>query len=434
MQATLETISTLERRLKVSLPMQDVNSEVDSRLRRMARTAKIHGFRPGKVPYKLVQQQYGGQIRQEVLGDILQKTFGEAIRQKNLRVAGLPRFEPSAEPKGNETFEYSATFEIYPEVKIGELASTSIKRPALTIGDAEIDKTVDVLRKQRVTYEPVERAAAKGDRVLLDFEGKRDGQVFEGGSGKDHMALIGEKRYIDEFENNLVGLKKGDHKSFEVTFPAGYHSSELAGKQVSFEVSVKEVAQANLPALDSAFAKALGIADGDVARLKDDVRTNLTREVERRIQARVKDQVMRVLHDSAQIEVPKTLVEMEINRLKGEMFENLKARGMKQEADLPRELFENDAKRRVTLGLIIAELVRTQNLQAKPEQLKELVAQHAQSYENPSEVVQWYYQSPDRLREVESLALENNVVQWVLSVARAEDVTVEFDELMGNRT
>ncbi|MFN0315252.1 MAG: trigger factor [Burkholderiales bacterium] len=434
MQATLETISTLERRLKVSLPMQDVNSEVDSRLRRMARTAKIHGFRPGKVPYKLVQQQYGGQIRQEVLGDILQKTFGEAVRQKNLRVAGLPRFEPSAEPKGDETFEYSAIFEIYPEVKIGELASTGIKRPSLVIGDAEIGKTVEVLRKQRVTYEPVERPAAKGDRVLLDFEGKRDGQTFAGATGKDHMALIGEKRYVEEFENNLVGLKKGDHKHFDVTFPADYHSAELAGKLVSFDVNVKEVAQANLPALDAEFAKALGIPDGDLARLKEDVKTNLTREVERRIQARVKDQVMRLLHDCAQIEVPKTLVEMEINRLVGEMLENLKSRGMKQETQLPRELFETDARRRVTLGLIIAELVRTQDLQAKPEQLKELVAQHAQSYENPSEVVQWYYQSPDRLREVESLALENNVVQWILSVAKVEDVAVEFDELMGNRT
>ncbi|MSQ58285.1 MAG: trigger factor [Betaproteobacteria bacterium] len=434
MQATLETISTLERRLKVSLPMQDVNSEVDSRLRRMARTAKIHGFRPGKVPYKLVQQQYGGQIRQEVLGDILQKTFGEAVRQKNLRVAGLPRFEPSAEPKGEETFEYSATFEIYPEVKIGELTSTGIKRPVLAVGDSEIDKTIEVLRKQRVTYQPVERGAAKGDRVLLDFEGKRDGQTFEGATGKDHMALIGEKRYIEAFEDNLIGLKKGDQKNFEVTFPPDYHSSELAGKQVSFDVQIKGVDQANLPPLDSEFAKALGIPDGDQARLREDVRTNLTREVEWRIQARVKDQVMRVLHDSAQIEVPKSLVEMEINRLMGEMRENLKSRGMKQDTDLPLELFESDAKRRVTLGLIISELVRTQNLQAKPEQLKELVAQHAQSYENPSEVVQWYYQSPDRLREVESLALENNVVQWVLGVAKAEDVTVEFDELMGNRT
>lgn len=434
MQATLETISTLERRLKVSLPIQDVNSEVDSRLRRMARTVKIHGFRPGKVPYKLVQQQYGGRVRQEVLGDILQKTFGEAVRQKNLRVAGLPRFEPSAEPKGEETFEYSATFEVYPEVKVGELASASIKRPVLAIGDSEIDKTIEVLRKQRVSYEPVEHRAALGDRVLLDFEGKRDGQVFEGGTGKDHLALLGEKRYIEEFEINLVGLKKGDHKSFEVTFPADYHSSELAGKQVSFEVDVKEVAQARLPALDSEFAKALGIPDGDMGRLREDVRINLNREVDRRIQARVKDQVMKILHDSAQIEIPKTLVEMEISRLMGEMRENLRGRGMKQDAELPRELFEKDAQRRVTLGLIIAELARTRNLQATPEQLKELVSQHAQSYENPSEVMQWYYQSPDRLREVEPLALENNVVQWALSVAKVEDEAVEFDELMGNRT
>ncbi len=434
MQATLETISTLERRLKVSLPTQDINSEVDNRLRRMCRTVKMHGFRPGKVPYKLVQQQYGGQIRQEVLGDILQKTFSETIRQKNLRVAGLPRFEPGSEAKSDETFEYNATFEIYPEVKVDDLTEASVKRPVVPVGDAEIDKTIEVLRKQRVRYEAVDRAAQQGDRVLLDFEGKRDGETFEGGTGKDHMALLGEKRYLEDFENNLVGLKQGQSKHFEVTFPADYQSSELAGKTVAFDVQIKEVAQAILPVVDAEFAKQLGIADGDLSRLKEDIKINLNREVSRRIQARVKDQVMKALHDSGQLEVPKTLIDMEVERLRGEMRENLRARGAKADAELPREIFEIDAKRRVTLGLIIAELVKTQDLHAKPEQLKELVAEHAQSYENPDEVMQWYYHSPQRLREVESLALENNVVQWALSVAKVEETAMDFDELMGNRT
>lgn len=434
MQATIETISTLERRLKVSLPMQEVNTEVDNRLRKMARTVRMHGFRPGKVPLKLVEKTYGGQVRQEVLGDILQKTFGEAVRQKNLRVAGYPRFEAKAPPAGEETFEYNATFEIYPEVKLGELGAVAIKRPVVSVGEPEVDKTVDILRRQRATYEPVDRAAEKGDRVLLDFEGKLDGEVFDGGAGKDQMLLVGENRFLVDFEANVVGVAKGQSKQFELTFPADYHASHLAGKQVVFDIQVKEVARTLLPEVDEGFAKQLGIAEGDVARLREDVKANLQREVARRIQARVKDQVMQTLHDTSQIEVPKTLVEMEVNRLQEEMRDNLKARGNSGDVELPAELFESDAKRRVTLGLIIAEVVKTQNLQATPEQLKEIVAEHAQSYENPDEVLQWYYQSPERLREVESLALENNVVQWVLGQTKVEETPVDFDELMGNRT
>lgn len=434
MQATIETISTLERRLKVSLPMQEVNTEVDNRLRRMARTVRMHGFRPGKVPLKLVEKTYGGQVRQEVLGDILQKTFGEAIRQKNLRVAGYPRFEAKNPPEGEANFEYDATFEVYPEVKLGDLGTVEIKRPVVKLGEPEVNKTLDILRKQRATFEPVDRPVQKGDRVLLDFEGKLDGEVFEGGAGTDQMLLVGENRFLADFEENVVGVAKGQAKQFELTFPADYHASHLAGKQVVFDIQVKEVAQTNLPGVDEQFARQLGIADGDVARLREDVKANVEREVKRRVQARVKDQVMQALHDTSQIEIPKSLVEMEVARLQGEMRDNLKARGNSGELDLPRELFESDAKRRVTLGLIIAEVVKTQNLQASPEQLKEIVAEHAQSYENPDEVVKWYYQSPERLREVESLALENNVVQWVLGQAKVGDTPVDFDELMGNRT
>ncbi|MBM3395419.1 MAG: trigger factor [Betaproteobacteria bacterium] len=434
MQATIETISTLERRLKVSLPMQEVDSEVDNRLRRMARTVRMHGFRPGKVPFKLVEKQYGGQIRQEVLGDILQKSFGEAIRQKNLRVAGYPRFEANQEAGGQGNFEYNATFEVYPEVKLGAMENVEIKRPAVNVGDPEVDKTIEILRKQRASYLPVEREAQKGDRVLLDFEGKREGAPFEGGVGKDHMVLVGENRYLADFEANVVGVAKGQSKQFELTFPADYHAPDLAGKPVVFDIQVKEVAQTVLPEVDAEFAKQLGIADGDVARLREDVRANLQREVSRRIQARVKDQVMKSLHDTSEIEVPKSLVEMEVDRLRNEMTENLRSRGGEAPAELPKELFETEAKRRVALGLIIAELVRVQDLQAKPEQLKEIVAEHAQSYEKPEEVVRWYYQSQERLREVESLALENNVVSWVLGASKVEDVPTDFDELMGNRT
>ena len=432
MEASIEKVSNLERRLNVSLPAQEIDGEIENRLKRLARNVRMHGFRPGKVPFRLVQQQYGGQVRQEVLGDALQKTFGEAIKQQNLRVAGYPRFE--AKPtEAKDNFEFSATFEIYPEIQLSALDNVVIERPTVVPGEVEVDKTVEILRKQRVRYESVDRAAQLGDRITIDYRGTRDGEAFEGGSGADHVTVLGEGRLLADFERQVVGLRAGESRAFELTFPEDYHAKDLAGKNAQFDVVLKRVEEAVLPEVDAEFAKQLGIADGDLTKMRAEIRANLEREIRRRVQARVKEQVMRALVANATLELPKSLVELETDGLMAGMRKDLAGRGVKAEQmPMPRDAFEPEARRRVTLGLIVAEVVRQNALHAKPDQVKAIIQDYAQSYEKPDEVVRWYYQSPDRLREVESLVLEDNVVQWALSRVKSEDKPADFDELMGN--
>ena len=431
MQATIEKVSNLERRLNVTLPAQEIDAEVENRLKRLARNVRMHGFRPGKVPFRLVQQQYGGQVRQEVLGDALQKTFGEAVRSQNLRVAGLPRFEPK--PVEGDNVEFSATFEIYPEIEHGDVSQASIERPMVSVGEPEVDKTIEILRKQRVAYRPVERGAQDGDRITIDFTGTYEDKEFEGGSGKDHTTILGEGRLLADFEKAVVGLKAGESSTFELTFPEDYYGKDMAGKTARFSVTVNRVEEPVFPAVDAEFAKQLGIGDGDIGKMRADIKANLEREVRRRTQARVKDQVMKTLLENAKLDLPNALVGMEVDRLMAGMRQDLAGRGLKaEEIPMPREAFEPEARKRVGLGLIVADLVRQHNLQAKPEQIKAVVKDYADSYERPEEVVRWYYQSADRLREVESLVLEDNVVQWVLSQAKTQDKQTDFDELMGN--
>lgn len=449
MQATIEKVSNLERRLNVALPIREIEAEVETRLKRLARSVKMHGFRPGKVPLRLVEAQYGGQVRQEVLGDALQKSFGEAVRQQNLRVAGYPRFEPrspapapevsadeapAAPAERPQQVEFSATFEVYPDVTIGDLSAASLLRPIVVVGDAEIDKTVEILRKQRVHYHEVDRGAVAGDRITVDYQGTIDGVPFEGGSGNDHSTILGEGRLLAEFEKQVAGAKPGEQRKFELTFPEDYHGKEVAGKTAQFEVTVKHVAGPHLPDVNADFAKSLGVADGDLEKMRADVKANLEREVRRRRDARIKDQVMKALLEASSIELPRALVQLEIERLMQGMRQDLAGRGLKPEnIPMPAEAFEPEARKRVTLGLIVAELVRRENLAARPDQIKAMVQDYADSYEKPEEVVRWYYQSQDRLREVESLVLENNVVEWVLARAKVEDRSTDFDELMGKQ-
>jgi trigger factor len=436
MQANLETLSALERKLSVSLPATDIDHEVETRLKRLSRTVKMHGFRPGKVPLKVVEQHYGPQVRQEVLGDAMQKSFGEAVRQQNLRVAGYPQFELTPRTDGAGEFRYSATFEIYPEVKIGDIAGATIERPALDIGDAEVDKTIEIMRKQRVRYEEeVERAAQTGDRVTIDFRGTLDGADFPGASGSGQQAVLGEGRLLPDFDAGITGMKPGETKSFDVGFPADYHGREVAGKTARFEVTVRHVAAPRLPEVDAAFAKTLGVADGDLSRMRAEIRGNLEREVKAKLRNRQRDQVMQALLDATRIEAPRSLVSMEVERLQAGARQELAARGVKvtQETPLPGDLFEQQAQRRVTLGLILGELVRMHGLQSKPEQVRKRVEEQAESFERPEEVVKWYYAAPERLREIESAVLEDNVVEWALGVARVTDRIVDFDELMGKQ-
>ncbi len=436
MQANLENLGTLERRLSVALPMAEIDQEINSRLKKLTRTVKMHGFRPGKVPLKVVAQQYGPQVRQEVLGDVLQKSFGEAVRQQNLKVAGYPRFDAKPPAEGEPEFQYSAIFEIYPEVKIGDISGATVSRPHLEVGEAEVDRTLEIMRKQRVRYEPADRAAENGDRVTMSYTGRIDRAEFPGGKAENSQAVLGEGRLLPDFEKQVAGMKAGDSKTFELRFPDEYHGKDVAGKTATFEVHVSEVAAPKLPELDGEFAKNLGVADGDLVRMRAEVRANLEREVKSRLRGRVKDQVMQALLDATKVDVPKALVEDEIQRLRELTRQDFTARGIpvKEDTPLPAEMFEKQAQRRVNLGLILAELVKAHQLQAKPEQVRAAVEEQAQSYEHPQEVVRWFYQQPERLREIESIALEDNVVEWALKTAKVEDKPIEFDELMGNKT
>lgn len=433
MQASLETLSTLERRLKVAVPVNQINNEVENRLKRLQRTVKLHGFRPGKVPMKVVVQQYGPQVRQEVLGDTVERTFGEAVREKNLRVAGYPKIEAKPAAEAEAEFEFTATFEVFPEIGLGDLSGVGIERPTVTVGEAEVDKTIEVLRKQRTRYEEVDRAAANGDAVVIDYAGTIDGTPFDGGSAQGQSIVLGEGRLLPDFEAALISMRAGQSKSFDLAFPADYHGAEVAGKKAVFQVTLHKVQEQILPAVDAEFAKTLGVEDGSLERMRADVRANLEREVKRRVQARVKDQALKTLLETSTLEVPKALTDMEIERLMSQMAENLRGRGMKPEQmNMPREAFEPEAKRRVSIGLVLNELVRQKGIKAQPDQVKTLILEYAESYERPEEVVQWYYQSGERVREVEAVVLENNVVDWVLANAKVVDKATPFEELMGN--
>ena len=434
MQTRLETLGALERRLNVSVPQGQIEAEVENRLKRLARTARVAGFRPGKVPMKIVAQQFGAQVRQEVLGETLQRSFSEAVQTQKLRVAGYPRFEPRAGEGGDGGFEYSATFEVYPEVQLGEVSGAGIERPVLAAGEAEVDKTIEVLRKQRVRYVPVTRPAASGDQVTLDFRGTVDGAEFPGGSGQDMAVVLGEGRLLADFEKQMTGMGAGEGKTFELTFPQDYHGREVAGKTAVFQVNLKQVAGPELPAVDAEFARSLGIADGDLGKMREEVRGNLEREVRRRVQARIKEQVMQALIDTTRLELPKALVEMEGRQLAENMKRDLEMRGVRsQGAGLPPEMFREQAERRVRLGLILSELVKANDLHARPEQVRAIVEDFAQSYEHPQEVVRWHYEAPERLRDAEAMALEDNVVAWVQSRAKVVDKAVDFDEFMGKQ-
>jgi len=435
MQSNLETLSVLERRLSVTVPAAEIETEVESRLKRLSRTVKMHGFRPGKVPFKVVAQQYGPQVRQEVLGDAMQKSFGEAIRNENLRVAGYPRFEPRPASEGSAEFQYSATFEVYPEVVVGDIGGAAIERPLLEVGEAEVDRTIEIMRKQRVHFHAAERAAQPGDQATIDFRGTIDGAEFQGSSAKDQPVVLGEGRLLPDFEANVTGLKAGESKSFDLRFPDDYHGKEVAGKTARFEVTVKQVGEPHLPAVDLEFAKSLGVADGDLTKMRGEIRANLEREVRAKIKGRVKDQVMQALLDTTRLEAPRSLVEMEVQRMEAGARQELAARGVRvpEGAPLPTDMFEQQAQRRVRLGLILGELVKAHQLFPKPDQVRALVEEQAQSYERPEEVVKWFYADPERLREIESVVMEENVVAWALGAAKVADKAVEFDDLMGKR-
>lgn len=431
--SSVETVSALERRLNASIPQHAINSQVSARLKNIGRSVKIAGFRPGKVPAKIVEQFYGAQTRQEILGDALQRSFTEAAQVNNLRVAGFPKFEIKTKDLNADQIEYSATFEVYPEVVVGDLSGEAIERLVYELTEEDVDNTIATLRKQRATFEKVDRAAQSGDRVNIDFTGKLNGEVFSGGEAKDYPVVLGAGGMLPEFEAAAIGMKAGETKSFDMTFPEDYRSKEVAGKKVTFTITLNHVEAAKLPELDAEFAKSVGVSDGDVGNMREEIHSNLISEVSRRLKARNKDAAMEALLRVAGFDVPKVLVDEEAQILMQQTAQDMESRGMKMKGvSLPPDLFKDRAEKRVKLGLILAHLVQKHDLKAKSEQVKGFIREYAQSFDQPEEVIRWYATDPNRMQEVEHIVLEENVVNWAMGQAKTADKRAVFNELMGS--
>ncbi len=436
MAVNVETLEKLERKMTLSLPLDTIRGEVEARLRKLARTVKMDGFRPGKVPMSVVAQRYGYSVQYEVLNDKVGEAFAQAANEAQLRVAGQPRItEKDGAPEGQVTFD--AVFEVFPEVKIGDLATAEVDKLSAEVTEAAIDKTLDILRKQRRTFaQRAQGAAAEdGDRVTVDFEGKIDGEPFQGGKAEDFQFLVGEGQMLKEFEDAVRGMKTGESKTFPLAFPEDYHGKDVAGKTADFLVTVKKIEAAHLPEVNEQLAKSLGIADGTVEGLRADIKKNLEREVKFRLQARNKQAVMDALVAKAELDLPNASVQAELDRMIASARADLKARGLKDvdKLPLPEDSFRPQAEQRVRLGLVVAELVKANALQATPEQIKAQVEELAASYEKPDEVVRYYYADNRRLADVEAMVIENNVTNHVLGLAKVTDKKLGFDELMGNQ-
>ncbi len=434
MTVIVETLEKLERKITLNLPVAAVQSEVSARLRKMARTVKMDGFRPGKVPMNVVTQRYGYSVHYEVMNDKVGEAFAAAAAEAKLRVAGQPSItEATGASEGFMAFD--AVFEVFPEVVIGDLSSAEVETVTAEVSDAAIDKTIDILRKQRRTFSQraQDAAAQDGDRVTVDFAGKIDGEAFEGGKADDFQFILGDGQMLKEFEEATRGMKLGESKTFPLAFPAEYHGKDVAGKTADFLVTVKKVEAAHLPEVDNALAAVLGIADGTVEGLRADIRKNLQREVKARLLARNKQVVMDALVAKSELDLPKSSVQSEVERLVEGARADLKQRGIKDadKAPIPAELFTAQAERRVRLGLVVAELVRTHQLHATSEQIKAHIEELASSYEQPAEVMRWYQSDNRRMAEVESMVIENNVTAYVLSQLKVTEKAIGFDELMG---
>jgi trigger factor len=436
MAVAVETLEKLERKITLTLPVATITNEVESRLKKLARQVKIDGFRPGKVPMNIVSQRYGYSVHYEVMNDKVGEAFSVAANEAKLRVAGQPRItEKEGAPEGEVSFD--AIFEVFPEVKLGDLSTSEVEKVSAEVTDAAIDRTIDILRKQRQTFaqRSADAATAAGDRVTVDFVGKIDGEAFEGGKAEDFAFIVGEGQMLKEFDDAVRGMKFGESKTFPLPFPADYHGKDVAGKTADFLVTVKKLEAVHLPEVNEAFAKSLGIADSSVDGLRADIKKNLEREVKFRLMAKNKNAAMDALAASAELDLPKSSVQSEIDRMIENARADLKQRGIKDadKAPIPDDVFRPQAERRVRLGLVVAELVRGNNLQATEAQIKSHVEELAASYEKPGDVMRWYFSDNRRMAEVEAVIIENNVTEFVLSKAKITEKSVSFDELMGQQ-
>jgi trigger factor len=430
--SSVETVSVLARRLNASIPQQEVRGEVVARLKKIARTAKVSGFRPGKAPFGMIEKMYGAEVNQEVIGAALQRSFAAEVEAHQLAVAGQPEFEVTAFTE--DALEYNATFEVYPDVVVGDVAAQAVNRTVYELSDADVENTVNTLRKQRTTFVEVQRAAQDQDKVTLDFTGTLNGVVFEGGEAKDYPVQLGQGRMLPEFEAAALGMNIGETKSFEMTFPEDYHGKDVAGKQVTFTITLNKVEEPQLPELTAEFVQSIGIEDGDVSKLNGEIRTNLQRELSRRLKFINKKAAMDALLASTELEVPKAVVGWESESLMEQTMRNMSERGVQTGGmKLPVEMFSEEATRRVKLGLILNKLVEQENLNATEAQIEAHLVDYAQSFDNPAEVVAWYKSNPQQMREVADVVTEENVTAWVMSRAQVSDQAGVFSELMGNK-
>ena len=424
MQVSVESGEGLQRRMTVELPADQIEKAVTQRLKQIGRTARMDGFRPGKVPMNMLRRRYGGQVLQEVYGEMIENSYQEAIDQEKLVPAGMPKIEPvkSAE---ESVFAYVATLEVMPQIELAQLDG-EITRPVAEITDDDVTEMIEKLRKQRVTWNPVERGANEGDQIKINFKGLMEGEAFEGGSANDIPLVLGSKSMIEGFEDGLIGVVKEEKRSLELQFPEDYRVEGLAGKPVTFEIEVNEVSEAILPEVDEAFAKEFG-ADEGVEKLKEDIRENMLRELKHRVRAKVKHQVMDLIYNSNPIDIPSALVEEEIEAMRKQTRSQLRQGA--GSIELPREMFEDQAKRRVSLGLLIAEIIKQQKIELDADRVRETIEEYAASYETPEEVVKHYYGNREQLAAVQNLVLEDQVVDWVLAQARVMDEQTTFTAL-----
>ena len=436
MAVNVETLEKLVRKVTLTLPINAIETEVDTRLKRLARQVKIDGFRPGKVPAKVVAQMYGASVQYEVMNDKVGEAFAAVAVEAQLRVAGAPQIsQKDGAAEGEMAFE--AVFEVYPEVKMGDLATVEVEKVTADVTEEAIDKTVDILRKQRRTF--AQRAAADaavdGDRATIDFLGSIDGVPFEGGKADGFQFILGDGQMLKEFEDAVRGMKSGESKTFPLAFPEDYHGKDVAGKTADFLVTVHKVEAANLPEVDEAFVKTLGVNEPTVEALRADIRNNLEREVKNRLQARNKAAAMDAMVAKAELDLPKAPVQAELDRMADAARADLKQRGIKDadKAPIPDDIFRPQAERRVRLGLVVAELVRTEKLDATREQIEAHINEMAAAYERPADVVKWYTDDQQRMSEVEAVVIENNVTAFILAKAKVTEKAVDFDELMAQQ-
>lgn len=425
MQVSIETTSGLERRLTVGVPAERVDVEVNTRLQKAAQNVRLPGFRPGKVPMKVMQQRFGTGVRQEVLGEVMSQSFQEAVVQENLRPAGQPSIEPKSLEAGQD-LEYVAVFEVFPDVELAEMKDFAVTRPQADVTEEDIDRIIDVFRKQQGSWDAVERVAADGDKVNINYVGTRDGEVFDGGSADDSELELGSGRMIPGFEDGVVGMKAGEQKTLELSFPEDYHNEELKGAAVKFEITLNSVLELVSAPIDEELFLKYGVEEGGEQQFRSEVADNMARELKNAIETKVKQQVMDAIIDAHEgVEIPAALVTQEIGALKGQMFQQFGG-GMNQDLDLdsllPNEMFEDNAKRRVKLGLVMAELISTHELKADGDKVRAAVDELAATYTDPEEVIEYYYSNQEQLASVESKVLEDQVVEKLLESA---NVTVD---------